>query len=117
MRKWRRCVCGRVHHVLFICGRNQSRSPTAEHLFASYPGLQVASAGVDNDSDVQLSPELVSWADTIFVMQRSHREKLSRRYRKYLKSQRIINLNIPDDYDFMDHELIRLLTLKVPRHL
>lgn len=32
-------------NILFICSRNQWRSPTAERVFASEPSLSVRSAG------------------------------------------------------------------------
>jgi predicted protein tyrosine phosphatase len=93
------------------------RSPTAEHVFSNWPGIEVKSAGLDERSSVPVSSELLEWAQTIFVMERSHRNKLSKKFRKYLKSQRIICLNIPDEYGYMDESLVRLLTSIVPKHL
>ena len=43
-------------HVLFICSRNRLRSPTAERVFADWPGIETASAGLAPDAD---SPELL----------------------------------------------------------
>jgi predicted protein tyrosine phosphatase len=106
-----------VHRVLFICSQNRLRSPTAEQVFSSWPGIEVSSAGLDPKAGVPVSPELLEWANTIFVMERSHRSKLSRRFGKYLKSQRVICLNIPDEYDYMDEELVRLLNALVPKYL
>lgn len=104
-------------HVLFICSQNRLRSPTAEQVFADWPGVETSSAGLDPRASVPVSPELLEWADTIFVMERAHRSKLSRKFSRYLKSQRIICLNIPDEYDFMDERLIQLLKAIVPKHL
>jgi protein-tyrosine-phosphatase len=39
-----------VKKVLFVCSRNQWRSPTAERVFATRPGLEVRSAGVDKSA-------------------------------------------------------------------
>ena len=72
---------------------------------------------MDARADVPVSPELLEWADTIFVMERSHRSKLSRKFRKYLKAQRVICLNIPDEYEYMDERLVRLLKMLVPKYL
>jgi predicted protein tyrosine phosphatase len=69
-----------VRRILFICGRNKRRSPTAEQVFTSSPGLDVASAGLDEDSDTVVSPELLTWAEVIFVMEKSHRTRLARKY-------------------------------------
>ncbi len=106
-----------MKNVLFICSRNRLRSPTAEHVFADYPGIEVSSAGTSIDADNPLSSELVGWADIIFVMEKAHRTKLQKGYRAALKSARVICLDIPDDYGFMDEALVRLLQAKVPRYL
>jgi predicted protein tyrosine phosphatase len=107
----------KVCHVLFICGRNQLRSPTAEQVFSRWDGIEVASAGLDPVSREPVTPELLEWADVIFVMERSHRNKLAKKFRRYLKDQRVIVLGIPDEYEYMDPELIRLFESHVPSHL
>lgn len=106
-----------MKNVLFVCSQNRLRSPTAEQIFANHPACEVSSAGTNANADNPLTPDLVRWADIIFVMERTHRNKLQRRYRTDLKNARVICLDIPDDYEFMDEELIRLLKLKVSRHL
>lgn len=103
--------------MLFICSQNRLRSPTAEQVFAEWPGVEAASAGLNHDAETPVTPELLEWAHFIFVMQRAHRSKLSARFKPYLKGKRVICLEIPDNYDFMDPDLIRLLQDKVPRHL
>ncbi len=103
--------------ILFVCSRNQWRSPTAEHIFAGHSGNDVSSAGTNNDAENPLTPELVEWADTIFVMERIHRSKLQKQFRSSLTNQRIICLDIPDDFEFMDPMLIRLLRTKMARYL
>ena len=103
-------------NVLFLCSQNRLRSPTAEQVFASRMGLEVASAGLNNDAENPTTPELVAWADVIFVMERAHRNKLQKRFKKHLRA-RVICLDIPDEYEFMDEGLVRLLKAKVARHL
>jgi len=102
-----------MKHVLFICSQNKLRSPTAEAVFAETPGIDVDSAGLNNDAIVPLSPEQVEWADLIFVMENTHREKLNRKFKRHLKGQRVIVLGIPDNYRYMDPALMELLKLKV----
>jgi predicted protein tyrosine phosphatase len=104
-------------HVLFICTQNRLRSPTAEQVFADWPGVETASAGLGNDAEVPVSPELLAWADVIFVMEKAHRNRLSAKFGRHLNGKRVICLDIPDDYDFMDPVLIRLLKQKVVRFL
>ncbi|MBB1610837.1 phosphotyrosine protein phosphatase [Pseudomonas sp. UMC65] len=104
-------------NVLFVCSQNKLRSPTAEQLFADWPGIETASAGLNHDAEVPLGPELVQWAELIVVMEARHREKLRKRFKAQLREQQIVCLNIPDDYEFMDPELIQLLRQKVPQFL
>ena len=106
-----------MRKVLFVCGRARLRSPTAEQIFSRWPELEVASAGVSADADEPVSAEHLAWADIVFVMERAHRRKLQRRFRSALKHARLICLDIPDDYAFMEPALVRLLEAKVPRFL
>lgn len=103
--------------VLFVCSRNRLRSPTAERVFAAWPDVQTASAGVSPDADQPLDPELIAWAEIIFVMEPVHRRKLTAKFGRWLKNKRVICLDIPDDFDFMQPELIDLLTARVGRHI
>lgn len=104
-------------NVLFVCMQNRLRSPTAEQVFATWPGIETASAGIGHEAENPLTPELLEWADTIFVMERIHRSRISAKFKPYLAKKRMICLEIPDDYQFMEPELVRLLESKVPRHL
>jgi predicted protein tyrosine phosphatase len=106
-----------LQRVLFVCSQNRLRSPTAEQVFSAYPGIETASAGLNNDAESPLTPELVEWADIIFVMEPAHRTKLSRQFGRHLGKARVVCLDIPDRYRFMDPALIRLLEAKVPRFL
>lgn len=103
--------------MLFICSQNRLRSPTAEQVFASWEGIETASAGTNNDAENPLTAELVAWAQLIVVMERVHRDKLSKKFREHLKEQRVVCLDIPDRYGFMDPALIELLEAKVAPHL
>jgi predicted protein tyrosine phosphatase len=98
-----------MKRALFICSQNRLRSPTAEQVFAAWPNVETDSAGLAPDATVGLSSEQIAWADIIFVMEKAHRNKLSKRFREHLKGKRIVCLAIPDDYELMDPDLIRLL--------
>src|SRR5438477_12309037 len=102
-----------MKRVLFICSQNRLRSPTAEQVFASHPWLEVASGGLNHDADSPVTPELVQWADLIFVMEKAHRHKLSKRFGEHLNGKRVICLHIPDEFAFMDPALVTLLEAKV----
>ena len=103
--------------VLFVCSQNKLRSPTAEHVFASYPGIECASAGTNNDAENPLTAELVDWAQVIVVMEKQHRTKVSTRFRKRLAGKRVVCLDLRDDYAFMQVELVGLLEARAARFL
>lgn len=106
-----------IHNVLFVCARNRLRRPTAEQVFADWPGIETASAGIQADADTPLTPELLAWADLIFVMERRHRSKLSATFKRHLGGKRVVCLGIPDDYAFMAPALVERLLRTVPAYL
>lgn len=99
--------------ALFICTQNRLRSPSAEQVFSTWPGVETDSVGLGNDANVPLSPEQIEWATMIFVMEQTHRRKLSQKFQRYLNGKAVICLGIPDDYTFMQPELVALLQKKV----
>lgn len=106
-----------MKNILFVCIQNRLRSPTAEQVFSGRADLEVASAGTNHDAETPLSGEWVAWADLIVVMEKQHRSKVQRRFRASLRGARIICLDIPDDYAFMDPALVALLQTRLARHL
>lgn len=56
---------------------------------------------------------MIESADIIFVMEKVHKNKLSKKFQKFLKLKRVICLDIPDEYDYMDVDLINILNQKV----
>ncbi|WP_175655739.1 low molecular weight protein tyrosine phosphatase family protein [Burkholderia ambifaria] len=98
--------------ALFICSRNRLRSPTAEAVFAGWPGVETDSAGLAPDADTQVSIEQLEWAEIVFVMERAHKAKLAARFGARLKRKKIVCLDIPDRYTYMQPELIALLERK-----
>lgn len=102
-----------MRKVLFVCSQNRLRSPTAKKIFTGRAGFEVASAGLDRDAETPVCAELLQWADMICVMEKSHRNKLSKKFKAHLKGKRVICLDIPDEYDYMDPALIKLLEAKV----
>lgn len=104
-------------NLLFLCFRNRLRSPTAERVFADWPGVETASAGLAADAEEPVTPEHLEWADIVFVMEPVHRRRLQQRFRRHLKDVRVVCLDIPDDYSFMEPALIALLKARVTRFL
>ena len=106
-----------MKRFLFVCSQNRLRSPTAEQVFSRRCDIEVGSAGTNNDAENPLTAEMVQWADVIVVMERTHRSNVQGRFRRVLNGKRIICLDIPDNYDFMDEGLVRLLEARMSRHL
>jgi len=106
-----------MKRILFICSQNKLRSPTAENIFSNDPDLDVASAGLDNDAKIKVTPELVKWADIIFVMEKNHKNRLQKKFKKHLDKQRVVCLGIPDEYDYMNQELINIFKNRIPKLL
>lgn len=106
-----------MKRVLFICSQNRLRSPTAEQVFSSWPGLECTSAGTNHDAENPLTAELIEWAELIFVMEKAHRNKVEKKFRAQLRDKRVIVLGIPDNYEYMEPALVRLLEIKVGRFL
>jgi predicted protein tyrosine phosphatase len=103
--------------LLFVCSRNRLRSPTAEAVFSAYEGVEALSAGTNPDAENPVSPDLIEWADLVFAMQNVHRRRLQKRFGPVLRAKRIIVLGIPDDYTYMEPELVRILKEKVAPYL
>ena len=103
-----------MRRILFLCSQNKLRSPTAESIFCDREGWIVRSAGLNSGAEVYISTEDVEWAEYIFVMEQAHKRKLRKKFRNLITNQKIICLGIPDDYEFMDKELIKILEDKVP---
>ncbi|MGH1334645.1 MAG: low molecular weight protein tyrosine phosphatase family protein [Aureispira sp.] len=103
--------------ILFICSQNKWRSRTAEHIFKNKAGWNVRSAGTDRAARVRLNANHVNWAEVIFVMEDKHKNRLKQHFRPQLKEQEIIVLDIPDDYQYLDPELIEMLEKSVHYYL
>jgi predicted protein tyrosine phosphatase len=53
---------------------------------------------LDRYAEIPVSTEMIEWADIIFVMEKSHRNKLSKNFQPFLKNKKVICLDIPDDF-------------------
>jgi predicted protein tyrosine phosphatase len=104
-----------LSNLLFICSKNQWRSPTAELLFKNHPVHQTRSAGTSNKARIKVNQKMIDWADVIFVMERKHMELIRQRFN--FDQQQLVLLNIEDDYQFNDPELVELLKVSLINYL
>ena len=103
--------------VLFLCRHNRMRSPTAERIFGKRSDLDVRSAGTAVDALTRVNALMLEWADLIFIMDDQQRRSLRRRFAGHPILEHLICLEIPDEFTFMQPELVDLLTVRVTPHL
>jgi predicted protein tyrosine phosphatase len=99
--------------ILFVCSRNQWRSPTAEQIWRRHPQLLVRSGGTSPRARHTVSADDIRWADVILVMEEKHQSRLAANFGALLLHKRIHVLDIPDEYRYMDAELIEILQQSV----
>jgi predicted protein tyrosine phosphatase len=103
--------------ILFICNLNMVRSFTAEHIYNDYPGLKVKSAGISTAAVVRIDRSLMDWADIVFVMEKSQKECLEKKFKSTGPQKKIIVLEIPDHFTYMDPRLVSLLRSRIDPYL
>lgn len=59
----------------------------------------------------------INWADIIFVMEADQQTRLKQSFRSQLSQITVRCLDIPDDYEFMNPELVELLSDRINGHL
>lgn len=96
-------------NVLFICSRNQWRSPTAEQVWRKHPALNVRSAGTSQSAKRRVSESDIEWAEVIFVMESKHKSRLAAEFGRLIAEKTVFVLDIPDEYKYMDPELVEEL--------
>ncbi len=111
------CILTSLLRLLFVCSRNQWRSPTAEKLCAGRPGIEARSAGTEPSACVRVNAGHLAWADLVFCMERRHVQRLRERLPDAFAGKPVICLDISDDYGFMDPELVALLDAALVEHL
>ena len=92
--------------VLFVCTMNQWRSPTAERIYADKPSVIARSCGTSAKASKTVRGTDLQWADLVLVMEHKHRERLLSEFPVEMRFKEIHVLDIPDNYKFMDPELI-----------
>ena len=99
--------------LLFLCSRNQWRSPTAEAVYQNDPRVAVRSAGVSTSARRKVTEKLLLWADLVLVMEPEHKRRVRQQFPAIAPDLRIEVLDIPDDYPFMDPDLVSLIRERV----
>lgn len=103
--------------LLFVCSRNKRRSLTAEHLLRRSPHCTVRSVGTAPSARVQVREPGILWADVVFVMEQTHVDQLRQRFRAALADCTVTCLDIPDDFVYMDADLVDALSAGLSEYL
>jgi predicted protein tyrosine phosphatase len=104
-----------LKRILFICGKARQRSPTAEQVFGDAPGWETDSAGLSADADTLVSAEQIEWATHIAVMEKRQLARLRKAFPTLVSGRKLVSLDIPDNYSFMQPQLIDLLMQRIGR--
>jgi predicted protein tyrosine phosphatase len=99
--------------LLFVCSRNQWRSPTAEQVWRTDPRVLARSAGTSLNARHTISAADVQWADVILVMEEKHKSRIKAEFMRLMDHKPVHVLDIPDEYQFMDAELVEILEITV----
>ena len=106
-----------MKNILFICSRNQWRSPTAEKVYSKDPRVNARSAGTSPKARHTVNAKDIILAELIFVMEHKHKDRLKAEYGKLLGYKKVIVLDIPDEHQYMDEELVELIETSVEGYL
>lgn len=98
-----------IMNILFLCSRNQWRSRSAEELFKNHPLHTVRSAGTAPSARIKVSEKAILWADLILVMEKRHKQILQEKFGVRIYDKKVLVLDIPDEYGYMDPELVEIL--------
>ena len=103
--------------LLFICSQNRWRSLTAERLFDNHATYEARSAGTEPGARVRVTAGHLGWADVVFVMERKHADILREKFPEALADKPVINLRIPDKFQFLDAVLQDVLRERLTEYL
>lgn len=106
-----------IQKLLFVCSRNKFRSLTAERLFDGFSLYQARSAGTQPGARIVVTEGHIGWADLIFCMEKRHLSQLRQKFPEAMQGKHAICLHIPDEYVFMQAELIDELQAKLAEYI
>lgn len=101
-------------NVLIVCSKNRWRSPTGEKVFSKHEMISARSRGTSSDARQKIKSGDIKWADVIVVMEQKHKQRISAEFPGETKYKDIHVLDIPDEYKYMDQELVEIFQDCVP---
>ena len=101
---------GDYKRVLTVCSANMLRSPTMAHVLSNEPfNYNTRSAGTHSFALIPVTVELLRWADEIVCADTEHAVLVRNKLMEFDLDKPIVNLQIPDNYEYRNPELIQLI--------
>jgi predicted protein tyrosine phosphatase len=102
---------GPFKRVLCVCSAGLLRSPTAALVLSQEPfNFNTRAAGCKDYALVQVDRVLIHWADEIVVMEPSHAHTLEFDHPEIVTlGKKVKVLRIPDNFEYRDPELMKLI--------
>ena len=104
---------GDYKRVLTVCSANMLRSPTMAHVLSAEPyNFNTRSAGTSDFALIPVTNDLLMWADEIVCADSEHTTVINKMLQKLDIDKSLINLRIPDVYEYRNEGLIDLIKLR-----
>ena len=104
---------GDYKRVLTVCSANMLRSPTMAHILSAEPyNFNTRSAGTESYAVIPVTEDLLLWADEVVCADTEHAQVVTKRVGKLGLDTRVVNLGLPDIYDYRDPELVESVKVR-----
>jgi predicted protein tyrosine phosphatase len=101
---------GDYKRVLTVCSANMLRSPTIAVVLSMPPyDYNTRSAGTHSFALVPVTEDLLMWADEVVCADTEHALAIRDKMMEYQLDKPIVNLRIPDIYEYRNPELIMMI--------
>lgn len=101
---------GDYKRVLTVCSANMLRSPTIALVLSMPPyDYNTRSAGTSSFALIPVTEDLLMWADEIVCADTEHALIIRNKLMEYQLDKPIVNLRIPDNYEYRNPELILMI--------
>ena len=108
---------GDFKKVLAVCSANMLRSPTIAHVLSAEPfNYNTRSAGTHSFALIPVTQDLLMWADEIVCADSEHTVIINKMLQEYHLDKRLINLRIPDNYEYRNPKLIEMIISRYTIH-
>ena len=94
--------------VLCVCSAGLLRSPTIARVLQEEYGYNTRAAGIDESfALIPVDEYLLEWADVVICANTEHVTAVYAKFKEF--NEQIITLALPDEYEYMDEELVILI--------